>query len=241
MRLGASASVILNTTDAAALDPSTVPAAFGHGTMVAGVVHRAAPWAKIMPLKAFTADGQANLFDIVRAVYWAVDHGAQVINMSFSMEAFSPELLRAVNYAARKGVTCVASAGNDGAETTVYPAALGDAIGVASTDRWDYLSPFSNFGDDLVTVSAPGENILTAYPGGRWAVVSGTSFAAPWVSGAVALFVDRNDADTKPVRANYYISVDALAHSQPVHGFGHLRSGHGRMDVRRALDELETP
>jgi subtilisin family serine protease len=238
-RLNGSATVILNS--ASPLDPSTIPPDFGHGTMVAGVVHRAAPGAKIMPLKTFNANGDASLFDIVRAIYYAVDHGAQVINMSFSVEAFSPELLRAVNYAARHGVTCVAAAGNDGLETMVYPAGLGDAIGVASTSPRDYLSDFSNYGDDLVTLAAPGEDVITTYPGGGWAMVSGTSFAAPWVSGAVALFVNKNHADQQPSRTNYFLSVDALAHSLPVHGPGHASSGHGRLDVKQALDELEKP
>jgi subtilisin family serine protease len=239
--LGASASVILNNSSAPPIDPSTVPPDFGHGTMVAGVVRRAAPGAKIMPLKAFNANGEASLFDVVQAIYYAVDHGAKVINMSFSVGVFSPELLRAVNYAARKGVTCVASAGNDGQETIVYPAAFGNAIGVASTSLRDYLSDFSNYGDDLVKVAAPGEDIITTYPGGGWALVSGTSFSAPWVSGTVALFVDKNHADLLPLRTNYYLSVDALIHSLPVHGFGHTRSGNGRLDVKQALDGLERP
>ncbi len=235
-----SATLILNSSSSP-LDPGTIPPDFGHGTMVAGVVHRAAPGARIMPLKAFDANGNASLFDIVRAIYYAVDHGAKVINMSFSVGAFSPELLRAVNYASRHGVTCVAAAGNDGLETMVYPAGLGDAIGVASTSPRDYLSDFSNYGDDLVTVAAPGEDIITTYPGGGWAMVSGTSFSAPWVSGAIALFVDKNHADQQPSRTNYFLSVDALAHSLPVHGPGHASSGHGRLDVKQALDELEKP
>ena len=242
IRLGA-ASVILNSSasSSSSIDPASVPPDFGHGTMVAGVIHRVAPGAKIMPLKAFNANGEASLFDVVQAIYYAVDHGAKVINMSFSVDVFSPELLRAVNYAARQGVTCVAAAGNDGEETIVYPAALGDAIGVASTTARDHLSDFSNYGDDLVTVAAPGEDVITTYPGGGWALVSGTSFAAPWVSGAVALFVDKNHADQLPVRANYFLSVDALAHSLPVHGSGHARSGRGRLDVKQALDGLEKP
>ncbi len=239
-RLGAAATVILNSSSSQ-IDPATVPPDFGHGTMVAGVIHRVAPGAKIMPLKAFNANGEASLFDVVQAIYYAVDHGAKVVNMSFSVGAFSAELLRAVNYAARKGVTCVASAGNDGQQTIVYPAALGDAIGVASTTVRDYLSDFSNAGGDLVTLAAPGEDVITTYPGGGWAMVSGTSFSAPWVSGAVALFVDKNHAAQQPSRTNYFLAVDALAHSLPVHGAGHALSGRGRLDVKQALDGLETP
>ena len=103
------------------LDPSQLPAAFGHGTMVAGIVHLVAPTARIMPLKAFTADGTSRTFDIVRAIYYAVDHGARVINMSFSAAMPSPEIARAINYATDRGVICVASAGNLGREVVVYP------------------------------------------------------------------------------------------------------------------------
>ena len=129
-----SVMALLDQSVMALLD-GNLPPAFGHGTMVAGVIHRVAPKARLMPLKAFDADGNGNLFDIVRAIYYAVDHGANVINMSFSVEVFSPELMRAVNYAAKNGVTCVASAGNRGLETMVYPSALGNVIGVASTDQ----------------------------------------------------------------------------------------------------------
>src|SRR6266481_3696656 len=74
-------------------------AAFGHGTMVAGIVHLVAPTAKIMPLKAFRADGSSNLSDIIRAIYYAADHGANVVSMSFSMAQSSPGLQAAIQYA----------------------------------------------------------------------------------------------------------------------------------------------
>ncbi len=72
-----------------ALDPATLPPAFGHGTMVAGIIHRVAPEARLMPLRAFDGSGRGNLVDIVEAIYYAVDHGANVINMSFSLGVFS--------------------------------------------------------------------------------------------------------------------------------------------------------
>src|SRR6266571_210359 len=119
----------LNQSTVAFLDQSTVafldgklPAAFGHGTMVAGLVHLVAPTAKIMPLKAFRADGSSRVPDIVRAVYYAVDHGATVINMSFSLSASSPELSDALEYATKHKVICVASAGNMGKPVKLYPA-----------------------------------------------------------------------------------------------------------------------
>ncbi len=169
-------------------DPAFI--AFGHGTMVAGIVHLVAPEALILPLKAFRSDGTATTSDIVRAVYYAVEHGASVINMSFSLAQFSPALLRAVNYAAQNGVICVASVGNSGEDAMIYPAAFGNAIGVASTTDRDERASFSNYGSDLVRLSAPGEGIITTYPGSTYAAVWGTSFSAGLVSGAAAVLLD---------------------------------------------------
>src|SRR3989442_4204888 len=157
--------------------PATiVPRTFGHGPMVAGIIHLVAPAAQIMPLKAFEADGTAHLFDILGAIYYAVDHGAKVINMSFSTEQRSAELKRAINYAASHGVVCVSSAGNNGARLLVYPAAFDNVLGVASTSNLDARSTFSNFGDQVVTLAATGERIITTYPGGHYAAAWGTSF-----------------------------------------------------------------
>jgi len=192
VQLNQSTAAILDQSTAAILDATQVPGAFGHGTMVAGIIHLVAPTAQIMPVKAFRDDGSANLLDIVRAIYFAVDNGARVINMSFSMPNASVELTKAVNYATNHGVICVSAAGNSGQETLVFPAAYQNVIGVASTTNQDARSAFSNFGAALVELAAPGENIVTVYPGGNYAVVSGTSFAAPFVSGGVALILQLN-------------------------------------------------
>src|SRR5713101_7521755 len=146
--LGQSTASILDQSTASILDTRQVPQTFGHGTMVAGIIHLVAPTALIMPLKAFKADGTAHLFDILCAIYYAVDHGAPVINMSFSTEARSAELKRAINYAASRGVICVSSAGNNGTRLRVYPAAFDNVLGVASTSNLDARSTFSNFGGD---------------------------------------------------------------------------------------------
>src|SRR5713226_7596724 len=138
--LDQSTASILDQSTASILDTTQVPQAFGHGTMVAGIIHLVAPTAQIMPLKAFRADGTSNLFDILRAIYFAVDHGAKVINMSFSMVNSSPELVRAINYANGHGLICVSSAGNTGKETLVFPAGYRNVIGVASTNNLDMRS-----------------------------------------------------------------------------------------------------
>ena len=200
VQLNQSTAAILDQSTAAILDVTRVPAAFGHGTMIAGIIHLVAPTAQIMPLKAFKGDGTANLSDIVRAVYYAVDNGARVINMSFNLTGPSVELMKALNYATAHGVICVSSAGNDGAETVVYPAAYHNVIGVASTDNLDNRSSFSNYGAALATIAAPGEGIITTYPGGNYAVVSGTSFSAPFVAAAASMMV-QVDGDVVPTEA----------------------------------------
>jgi subtilisin family serine protease len=179
--------VILDTAAAARLDVTRLPQAFGHGTMVAGLVHMVAPAAAIMPLKAFRADGTSNLFDIERAIYYAADHGAKVINMSFSMDTASAEITHAIDYASSHGVICLASAGNSARSAVVFPAGFRNVIGIASTSATDERSSFSNYGDHLVKIAAPGEMLTTLYPGGRYANVSGTSFSTALVTGGVGL------------------------------------------------------
>jgi subtilisin family serine protease len=191
VRLNGSTVAILDQDSANALNPSQLPAAFGHGTMVAGLVHLVAPTAKIMPLKAFKADGSSNVFDVVRAIHYAVEHGARVINMSFSATAASPEIAHAINLATSRGVVCVASAGNLGQEALVYPGALRNVIGVGSTTSANppTRSLFSNYGDALVSLGAPGEAVITTFPGGGYAGAWGTSFSAPLTAGAAALLL----------------------------------------------------
>lgn len=188
----------VNQSTVATLDQSTVAtldtskhAAFGHGTMVAGVVHLVAPRASIMPLKAFAADGSGYTSDVLRAVYYAVANSAKVINMSFSFATPSAEMTRAVQHAQSKRVITVASAGNDGLRTIVYPAGTSGVIGVASTTDYDTLSTFSNFGADIAFVTAPGEAIVTTYPFGTYAAAWGTSFSAPFAAGTAALLAEQ--------------------------------------------------
>ncbi|HYK88869.1 MAG TPA: S8 family serine peptidase [Acidobacteriota bacterium] len=219
IQLNQSTAAILDQSTAAILDITHVPAAFGHGTMIAGIIHLAAPTAMIMPLKAFRGDGTANLSDIVQAVYFAVDNGAQVINMSFSLTSNSLELMKALNYATAHNVICVGAVGNDGIETIVYPAAFHNVIGVASTDSQDSRSTFSNYGEALAHLAAPGEGIITTYPGGNYAMVSGTSFSAPFVAAAAALLI-QVDLDMNPTEA-----LQALSNAKkltPELGFGRL-------------------
>ena len=188
-RVNQSTMAILDQSTMAILDGPEY-AAFGHGTMVAGAVHLVAPRARILPLKAFRADGSGYASDVLRAIYHAVRQGAKVLNMSFSFSTSSPELKRALDHATGRGIVAVASAGNDSLRVTVYPAGLRNVIGVASTTDVDTLSDFSNFGPDVAWVAAPGEAIVTTYPFGSYAAAWGTSFSAPFAAGAAALLAE---------------------------------------------------
>ena len=182
-------AAVLDQATAAVLDDEMELSAFGHGTMVAGGIHLVAPAARIMPLKAFGPDGQSYTSDIIRAVNYAIQNGAKVVNMSFSRPTSSPELKNVLNLANSKGVVAIASAGNDAQQTIVYPAGYDNVIGVASTSNLDVRSWFSNYGSSLVSLAAPGEGIITTYPFGSFAASWGTSFSTPLVSGTAALLV----------------------------------------------------
>jgi|GEM_PF-532840 len=229
-----SSAAILDQSSAAILDSSPY-SAFGHGTMVLGIVHLVAPTAQLLPLKAFNSNGTANLSDILRAIYYAVQQGnANVINMSFDTKTASTELQNALGYANQLGVTSVASAGNDGAQETVYPAALqSDVMGVASvgsTSSTDATrSSFSNFGNSIVWVAAPGEQIVTTYPFSTYAAGWGTSFSAPFVSGSAALLHALRTAITESE------SATALANADPLTQSG---MGNGRLDLVPALQSV---
>jgi subtilisin family serine protease len=227
--VNANTAAIIDQSTAAVVDGSGY-AGFGHGTMVAGVIHLVAPQAMILPLKAFQADGTGYTSDILRAIYWAVRNNARVINMSFSMPNLSNELRRAIDYATGAGVICVASAGNDGEQVSVYPAAFSDVLGVASTTDTDSRSTFSNYGQNLVWVAAPGEGIVTTYPYGTYAASWGTSFSAPFVSGTVALMLSERWDLT------YSTAAAAVAQATPLGA----DLGNGRLDVLRAVQAAQT-
>ncbi len=198
---------------------------FGHGTMVAGVIHLVAPTAQIMPLKAFRADGTGSLSDVLRAIYYASQNGAQVLNMSFDFTSYSQELANATNYAVRKGAVCIASVGNDGQNMVVYPAGLSSVIGVASTANDDTLSSFSNYGQPPVWLGAPGEGIITTYPYGTYAAGWGTSFSTPFVSGTVALL---RGVDTSLNQTSAAQAVSHAVYISPA-------LGYGRLDISQAI------
>ena len=218
-----STMVILDQSTMVILDGPDY-AAFGHGTMVAGVIHLVAPQAAIMPLKAFRADGTGYSSDVLRAIYYATYNGAKVLNMSFSYPEPSRELRRAIDFATSRSVVAIGSAGNTGQHVAAYPAALPNVIGVASTDDSDVISDFSNYGEDLFLIAAPGEGIISTYPFGTYGAAWGTSFSAPFAAGTAALLAQLSPSVRQTDVTN------AVAEAVPIAGVA-----RGRLDVFRAV------
>ncbi|MCU1235733.1 MAG: fervidolysin [Candidatus Solibacter sp.] len=228
-------AIVLTQETTPILDQETTPIldgkkypAYGHGTMVASMIHLVAPDAKIMPLRAFGANGAATISQIVAAIHFAVDRHADVINMSFSVTTDSPALKNAMTFATDNGLILVAAAGNSGQATLVWPAAYANVIGVGATDDFFVRASFSNYGNALVTLAAPGTDMITMYPKNHYAKVSGTSFSAPLVAGAAALLVDLNQkTDEKAAAA-------ALSNAHPIG----QELGAGELDLYKALISL---
>jgi subtilisin family serine protease len=248
---------VLDQSTVAVLDGNPNYAAFGHGTMTAGLIHLVAPQAQILPLKAFQANGTGYNSDILRAIYYAVAHGAKVINMSFNYTTSSQQLANAVNYATTSGVICVAAAGNSGEQTTVYPGALKGVIDVASTSNQDTQSTFSNYGAPPVWLAAPGEGVMTTYPYGTYAAGWGTSFSTPLVTGTTALMVSEYNTQSSSGGGGLSLSLlgltislggsnlpswepqaaKALAHAQNI---SDPQLGNGRLDTYQAVQAWRT-
>src|SRR6266404_2362164 len=230
-----SSAAILDQSSAAILDQNVKYAAFGHGTMVMGVIHLVAPQAKLLPLKAFSSDGTGYLSDILRAIYYAVQNNAKIVNMSFEFKVSSadPELQNAITYANQLGVVCSASVGNDAQlNPSIYPAGFTTAvIGVASTSDLDTQSSFTNYGNAIVFVAAPGEAIITTYPFASYAAGWGTSFSAPFVSGGASLLVN------KQPNIIHSAAASAIAHADVVGP----NLGNGRLNLLLALGSLTPP
>jgi len=146
--------------------------------------------------------------------------------MSFELTTPSNELATSISSAQKQGIIFVASAGNDGKMEMVYPAGITNVIGVASTDPEDQRSSFSNYGDQIVWVAAPGEAIITTYPFGSYAAAWGTSFSAPMVSGGVDLI-----EGAKPGLSQLQAHL-AMAQAQALLAVG---MGNGRIDLYRAV------
>lgn len=210
----------------------------GHGTWVSGTVAAAGnngigvsgvAWqARIMPVRVSDSSGVAYISAIANGIMWAADHGARVVNASFSGMASSPTITNAAQYARTRGTVLVASAGNcgcvDATAENVY------VLSVGATDQSDNLASFSSRGN-YVDVSAPGVGIVTTGKGGTYVSASGTSFSSPIVAGIVALMLKVNGALTP---ADVATLIKANADDRGTAGWDQ-GFGYGRVNAYRAV------
>lgn len=165
----------------------TIDDGYGHGTMVAGVVSLVAPAATILPVRVLGDEGMGNAWDAIEGIRYAADAGVNVMNLSFGTPAEIPLLSDEVARAENMGIVVVAAAGNQSSDAQpYYPAAHEKAMMITALDSLDVKAVFADW-HALVDASAPGTGIRSTYPGGGWALGSGCSFAAPFVSGEAAL------------------------------------------------------
>jgi subtilisin family serine protease len=208
----------------------TVAAVRGNGTGVAGVAGNAV----IMPLKFLGPDG-GYTSDAIAAIDYAVANGARVINASWGGDAYSAALCDAIELAGDAGVVVVAAAGNDGTNNDAsgsWPSncPATSLISVAATTSSDGLASFSNYGALQVDVGAPGNGVLSTYPGSAYAYMSGTSMAAPHVSGIAAALMGLH-----PEMAPWQVAAAVSSGGQAVPALaGTTRSGR-RVSLAGAL------
>ncbi|MEO1395818.1 MAG: S8 family serine peptidase [Cyanobacteria bacterium J06634_5] len=228
----------------------------GHGTHVAGIIAAqglemplgVVPQCKILPVRVLGAMKRgskkvgAGLVDNINSgIKWAIDRGADVINMSLGIQHTGGGLPHAdvVDYARRKGVSIVAASGNDGQEQLYYPGALSHVIAVGALDAAGEMAHFSTYGKQ-VDFAAPGTDIYSTYIGNDYGFSTGTSHASPFVAGAIALLKsyalqkhDRalSDRQVKHVLKHTSDKLDKR--------FKHSKAGFGSLNLLDALRLLE--
>ena len=226
----------------------------GHGTHVAGIITAIAnnsrgiaglaPNTRILPVRVLGRDGIGDSANVAKAIVWAADHGAKVINLSLSSTSSDSAGRAAVAYAISKNVVVVASAGNVACglfgSPRSYPAAYDGVLGVGATTSSGAVASYSSCGS-WVDVSAPGSSILSTtlqVPNRslgctpNYCTLSGTSMAAPYAAAAAALEIAKLGTGAKQatVRSLIQLTADDIGSS----GYD-TRSGYGFINPRRML------
>ena len=225
-----------------------------HGTHVAGIIAAenneigmvgVAPEAKIIPVKVLDRNGNGSLVNVAKGIRWAADvANADLICMSLGSPNPTQEVRKAIQHALSKKVVCFVAAGNAGVTKQIYyPANYPETIAIGSIDENLSRSSFSNTGDNL-DFMAPGGRIFSTVPNDWYAVLSGTSMAAPFATGVAALVLSYSRAeglDTKLESNLDYIDI-FKAHTKPVSN-NDLKNrlfyeGFGIIDPKRVLEAL---
>ncbi|WP_180953752.1 S8 family serine peptidase [Bacillus sp. T33-2] len=224
---------------------ATIPAG-DHGTHVSGIIAGSiennqggtgvAPQVRLMPINVFSGD-DAYMSDVIKGINHAIEHGADIINLSLGTYSYSLALDEAIQEAYSKGALFISAAGNDAVNEKSYPASIPNVISVSSTDNTDAKSAFSNFGEEI-DIAAPGSDIVSTLVNG-YGYMSGTSMAAPVVSGVAALIWSSD-----PELTNLQVMNRLLHSSDDIGTTGKdTYFGYGRVNAAKALNStvLEQP
>lgn len=213
---------------------------YGHGTMVAGILALVAPGATILPIRVLDDEGRATAFQIAKAMRYAVDHGADILNCSFGVPQDIKMIDHEIDYAEDRDVAIIAGGGNENRRNPVYfPAKDSKTMMVIAVDSMDVKADFSDY-NSKVLVTAPGTGVRSAFPGGGWGLASGCSFAVPFVTGEAALVLSRapwlDPDDLEDRIEDAVVPIDHLPGNEPFDD----DLGSGRIYLPEAVDRFRT-
>jgi subtilisin family serine protease len=208
---------------------ASVLAARRNGTGIVGV----APEALLYSIKALGSDGRGYISDVIEGCQWALDQGIPVVNMSLGSYYDSIAVREAIDAAASRGMSIVAAAGNDGRRGILFPARNDAAICVGASGMGDERIPWSNYGPELKKngVLAPGDWILAGTRNGKWRRVSGTSIAAPHVTGIFALLIQLRQLERESLRRLVFEGASKTGNPDEF-------SGYGVANARKTLEAM---
>ncbi len=215
----------------------------GHGTHVAGTIGAlrnglgvlgVAPKVNIYAVKVLNDKGSGKLSNLIDGIGWCVEKEIRVVNMSLSSSVENQTFRDMVQNARKAGITMVCAAGNrgPGSNSVGYPARYVESIAVAAIDQNDKIADFSSRGRE-VTLSAPGVDILSTWPGRKYRKSTGTSMAAPHVTGTVALLLEADPGlSPSEIKSILQASADRLD------GVNQDEQGAGVLNVAQALSRI---
>ncbi|WP_049925783.1 S8 family peptidase [Halopiger goleimassiliensis] len=220
-------------------DPYPVNTNEDHGTIVAGIAagetnngtgHAGISNCSLLCARALDESGSGSLSDIADAIQWAVDQGVDVINLSLGASSGYYTLKNACQYAVEQGTLPIAAAGNDGGAVS-YPAAYDSVLAVSAVDSNDRLTSFSNYGEEI-DVAAPGSRVVSSDLNDSYTRASGTSMAAPVVSGVAGLVLSLYpDLSADELRTHLRETAEDV-------GISRLAQGYGRIDADAAVNTV---
>lgn len=230
------------------ISPNLVKDDNGHGTHIAGTIAAlnnnigvvgVAPKANIFSVKAFDSYGSGKVSDIIKALEWCVDNKVDVINMSFGINEQSTAFERAIRQTYEHNIVLVAASGNSGGNNSVlYPAKYPQVIAVAASNLGDQSASFSSGGPE-VDVIAPGENILSTYLNSKYKSLSGTSMAAPHVTGLVALILSTSNLKPEDVKTLIKDTADDLGLPAEKQGAGRINASSAIIKIIKTIRGLQ--